>query len=150
MALVTLDVTITDVLACLAQFSTSNTTKPTANITSKWINLSAAKVNDAARHGGYPLSSVDSTDEPEAYYILQDLIAELAALIYLRKSGTFNNSKDAQGRWDEAENMLERLRRGDTIGELGPSNGARTCQLSLGDDSVDDLDDYRVTYDEEL
>jgi hypothetical protein len=151
MALVTYDVTASVVKKWIAQISTGNTTVPgTSDITGEWINLAAARVEDAMLEGGFVSSSVSSTDHPSAYYQLRHLVARLAAVYYVQSLGVPTDAGAAGAMVEATEKELASIANGRRIGELSNTDGPRGARLYLGDDSASDIDAHRAGFDDAL
>jgi len=151
MAQNTFDVTAAVVLKHLAQFSVTNVTLPGTNdITDEWIPLAAGEIEDAGQEGGFDFSEVDSTNEPDAYYILRHLLALRAALHYLAAAGHAVGEGLLKARWDKTEKKLDDIRSGRRVAQMTVTDGAQGLVFYHGTDSDDDLDDYRAQYDDPL
>lgn len=154
MAIALFGASSTTVLAYLKQWQVTAATAPGTDVISDggaFLMRAAARVAGALRDGGYGVPTATTETNPEAYWILQGLISELAALYFAQGVSQIVAERDplAESR-KRVELELGRIADGGRIGELVPSDSEQAGYIYTGEYTEDDIEVSTFTYSDEL
>lgn len=134
----------------LPQWSVSAATKPGTDVIDQKIQTAASLMHQSLSMGGFDASVITDSDNPKAFAIVKDLVAQRAAIDYAGAVGHNVRPKDFQAKIDYIDEQYERIAAGQPLGELSITAGTNRAVFRHGDDSRVTINERRATREDNL